>query len=224
MMHLKKILKPLGSKIFIFLCFVFIILLSSSYLIADPIIVTNLFLNQKTIKTGKELSGYVEIGNKGDQVLHIRGVQTSCGCTTLRLKTRRIKPREKVRLDFFVDTRGKLGMVEKSIKLHSNDLNSPHNITFSFHALAEGMEGTDTQAIFEPPCSSCHLDPAVGKYSSELFTLACSICHENGINSSDKFALENWIVKGNKKVGMPSFQEHLSKQQINSLISILINE
>ncbi len=191
---------------------------------AEPIISTDLFLNKKTIKTGEEFSGHVVIENKGDHQLHIRGVQTSCGCTTLRLEKRRIEPSEKVRLYFFVDTRGKLGMVEKSIKLHSNDLNSPHNVTFSFHALSEGMDGTDTQAIFDPPCSSCHLDPAVGKYSSELFSLACAMCHENGINLSDEVALENWIVKGNKQVGMPSFQEYLSKQQINSLITILMDK
>ena len=49
--------------------------------------------------------------------------------------------------------------------------------------------------IFEPPCSSRHIDPAVVNFFTTL-NLACVMCHEKGINSSDRIALENWIVKG----------------------------
>ena len=43
-------------------------------------------LAQTSVITGEELRGSLFIKNSGDEPLKIRGVSSSCGCTTLSLK------------------------------------------------------------------------------------------------------------------------------------------
>ena len=137
------------------------------------------------------------------------------------MKNRKINPGESEILDFIVDTRGKIGLIEKSITIHTNELESPHKVVFHFHALPRGMEGTDTQAVFTPPCSNCHLNPGIGKQSKELFEAVCAMCHTEGIKTDEASSLHQWIAQGNKQIGMPSYENHLTESQINSLIEFL---
>jgi len=148
-------------------------------------------------------------------------VRSSCGCTTLRLKERRLKPGDSAQLDFVVDTRGKLGRIEKTITLHTNEEDSPHVVTVDFHALPSGMSGADTQAVFEPPCASCHLDPGIARQSEPLFAAVCAMCHPLGIKTQGPSALKHWITEGNAQVGMPGFGPHLTEAQVQSLVILL---
>ena len=134
--------------------FVFFIFFASAQ--AEPKLEVRQTLEKTSVITGEELRGTVYIKNSGDKPLKIRGVSSSCGCTTLRLEKRLVEPEKEVELRFIVDTRGKLGLIEKTITIHTNTADSPHTETIHFHALPSGMEGADTQAIFEPPCASCH--------------------------------------------------------------------
>ena len=175
-------------------------------------------LEQTSVLTGEELRGSIFIKNSGDEPLKIRGISSSCGCTTLRLKKRLVLPEEEVELRFVVDTRGKLGLIEKTVTLHTNTTDSPHTETIKFHALPSGMEGADTQAIFEPPCASYHLDPGVGKSEKELFEAVCAMCHPAGeFNLKNPQALQIMISEGNAHIGMPGFGEFLNEKQIQSL-------
>jgi len=194
------------------------LLLAATPLWAEPKLSVSRHLAAESVPTGTELSGHLQLRNIGTTLLRIRGVRSSCGCTTLRLRQRKLAPGESVPLDFVVDTRGKLGRVEKTITLHTNEPDSPHVVTIAFHALPDGMGGADTQAVFEPPCSSCHLDPGIGQQAEPLFVAVCAMCHPAGVQSRGE-ALAHWITAGNAHVGMPTFGPHLTAAQVQSLVN-----
>ena len=201
-----------------FLIILIVFFISYASVQAEPKLEIRQALEKTSVITGEELRGIVFIKNSGDEPLKIRGVSSSCGCTTLRLKQRIVLPEKEVELRFVVDTRGKLGLIEKTITLHTNATDSPHIETIHFHALPSGMEGADTQAIFEPPCASCHLDTGVGKSEKELFEAVCAMCHPTGVfNLKNPQALQTMISEGNAHVGMPGFGEFLNEKQIQSL-------
>ena len=91
----------------------------------------------------------------------------------------------------------------------------------SFHALPSGMEGADTQAIFTPACSSCHIDSGINKKHKELYQAVCAMCHPTAKFNSRGVVLSDMISKGQKLIAMPAFGEHLSKDQINSLVEYI---
>ena len=97
----------------------FLFSLSSADSFAEPLLKVEQVIGEKSVPTGKEIKGKLVLKNKGDELLKIHGVSSTCGCTTLKLQERRIKPGLEVDLDFVVDTRGKLGMVEKTITIPS---------------------------------------------------------------------------------------------------------
>jgi len=199
----------------------FLFSFSSADSFAEPLLNVEQVIEEKSVLTGKEIKGKLVLKNKGDELLKILGVSSTCGCTTLKLKERKIKPGLEVDLDFVVDTRGKLGMVEKTITIHSNDPETPWKEIVTFHALPSGMEGADTQAIFTPACSSCHIDSGINKKHEELYQAVCSMCHPTAQFNSSGDSLLEMITKGQKLIAMPAFGEHLSKDQINSLVEYI---
>jgi len=199
----------------------FLFSLSSADSFAEPSLNVEQVIGKKSVLTGEEIKGKLVLKNKGDELLKIHGVSSTCGCTTLKLKERKIKLGLEVDLDFVVDTRGKLGMVEKTITIHSNDPDSPWKEVVSFHALPSGMEGADTQAIFTPACSSCHIDSGINKKHEELYQAVCAMCHPTAKFNSRGVVLSDMISKGQKLIAMPAYGEHLSKDQIQSLIEFI---
>ena len=199
----------------------FLFSFSSADSFAEPLLNVEQVIEEKSVPTGKEIKGKLVLKNKGDELLKILGVSSTCGCTTLKLKERKIKPGNVVDLNFLVDTRGKLGMVEKTITIHSNDPDSPWKEVVTFHALPSGMEGADTQAIFTPACSSCHIDNGINKKHEELYQAVCAMCHTTAKFNSLGDSLIEMITKGQKLIAMPAFGEHLSKDQINSLVEYI---
>ena len=202
----------------------FLFLFSSADSFAEPLLNVEQVIEEKSVLTGKEIKGKLVLKNKGDELLKILGVSSTCGCTTLKLKERRIQPGDEVDLNFVVDTRGKLGMVEKTITIHSNDPETPWKEVVTFHALPSGMEGADTQAIFTPACSSCHIDNGINKKHEELYQAVCAMCHTTAKFNSRGETLLEMITKGQKLIAMPAFGEHLSEDQINSLVEYIEGE
>ena len=199
----------------------FLFSLSSADSFAEPLLKVEQVIGEKSVPTGKEIKGKLILKNKGDELLKIHGVSSTCGCTTLKLKERRIQPGDEVDLNFVVDTRGKLGMVEKTITVHSNDPESPWKEIVTFHALPSGMEGADTQAIFTPACSSCHIDNGINKKHEDLYQAVCAMCHPTAKFNLRGVVLSDMISKGQKLIAMPAYGEHLSKDQINSLVEYI---
>ena len=112
-----------------------LIFIFPNFVLSKPILSINQKIESKSVKSGKNLEGKLVLKNKGDELLKIHGVSSSCGCTTFKLKKRMLNPGEEVDLNFIVDTRGKLGMVEKTITFHSNTGESPKDEIVIFHAL-----------------------------------------------------------------------------------------
>jgi len=227
MIYSESILHHLSLFCFklILLISLFVLFISITSVQAEPKLEIRQSLEKTSVITGEELRGIVYIKNSGDEPLKIRGVSSSCGCTTLRLKQRIVLPEKEVELRFVVDTRGKLGLIEKTITLHTNDADSPHIETMHFHALPSSMKGADTQAIFDPPCASCHLDSGVGKSKEALYKAICAMCHLAGkFNLKNPQALYTMIYDGNPHIGMPGYGEYLTEKQIESLIPFLSNK
>jgi len=196
---------------------------SNTSLQAEPKLKVRQTLEQTSVITGEELRGIVYIKNSGDEPLKILGVSSTCGCTTLRLKKHLVEPEKEIELRFIIDTRGKLGLIEKTITIHTNTIDSPHTETVHFHALASGMGGADTQAIFEPPCASCHLDSGIGKSGKELYDAICGMCHPTVNFKFKNFqSLQIMASTGNDKIGMPAFGDYFSEKQIQSIIHFIM--
>ncbi|MBF0240722.1 MAG: DUF1573 domain-containing protein [SAR324 cluster bacterium] len=186
---------------------------------AEPRMTAEVHLEQNMVMSGSALQGTVVISNDGDEPLKIRGVETSCGCTTIHLEKRTLAPGDFSTLRFEVDTGGKIGRVEKTITLHTNEPDSPRIITVVFHATAGQDNGEKLRELFRPPCDSCHLTPAADHEGQALFDAVCALCHpvETLKVKVPATAVDYVIRFGLPPLGMPAFGEYLSEAQISSV-------
>ncbi len=126
------------------------------------------------------------ISNHGGKLLAIKKVSSSCGCTVAKLKTSTLKAGASTTISIDMDTRLKLGPIEKTIDIDSND---PIHPRVSIKLLAQvhptekqkthdGMlKVSDRLALFKGTCKTCHVDKGVGKTGQELFIADCGMCH-----------------------------------------------
>ena len=61
------------------------------------------------------------LANDGDEILLIKRVRPTCGCTTVPLPTDRVNPGDSVPLDLVFDTQKFKGKVHKSVRIDSNE-------------------------------------------------------------------------------------------------------
>ena len=203
---------------FLILLFVSFFLTSGQPLFAGPKIQVTKKLSQGTIEEGKELTGSLRVKNIGDGELKILGVKPSCGCTTIKIPKRKLKAGESTIIPFVVDTRGKIGKVEKTIKIYSTSPGPAHVEPIAFHSIPKRKRGaSNLDFILEPPCASCHIDPAVGKQGKELYNSICKMCHLEGLNTKSKSILIKIISDGIPAMGMPPYKDFLDESQIQSL-------
>ncbi|MDX2470740.1 MAG: DUF1573 domain-containing protein [SAR324 cluster bacterium] len=175
-------------------------------------------LGQTSITEGIELKGTMTVTNMGSGELKILGVKPSCGCTTIKIPKRKLTSGESTIIPFFVDTRGKIGKVEKTIKIYSNSPGPAHVEPIAFHVLPKLKRGeTSLNFILEPPCASCHIDPAVGKNGAMLFKAICKSCHVKALKTRSRPSLVKIISSGIPAMGMPAYQDYLDESQIQSL-------
>lgn len=73
------------------------------------------------VKEGTTVSHTFEIVNKGSDVLQIKDVRTSCGCTAALVSSSTLKPGEKGTLKVDLDTKGRQGKMSRTISIVSND-------------------------------------------------------------------------------------------------------
>jgi len=134
-----------------------------------------------------------------------------------------------------VRTKGKKGRLNKNVFVFSNDPETPSftlsmtmNVKDPFHT-----RDYPAEAIFDKPCSECHVDRGKGKTGAELFNAVCLICHRNGKRRSDfsKFKnmeeseLRSMIFSGVPKTKMPGFSwkesGFLTDSEIDSIIKYI---
>lgn len=73
------------------------------------------------VKEGTTVSHTFELVNKGTDVLNIKDVRTSCGCTAALVSSSELKPGEKGTLKVDLDTKGRQGKMSRTISIMSND-------------------------------------------------------------------------------------------------------
>lgn len=73
------------------------------------------------VKEGTTVSHTFELVNKGSDVLQIKDVRTSCGCTAALVSSPTLKPGEKGTLKVDLDTKGRQGKMSRTISIFSND-------------------------------------------------------------------------------------------------------
>ena len=129
--------------------------------------------------------------NRGQKPLVIHKVEASCGCTTADLDKDTLATGESTQLDVKLDTQLKLGPVEKTIDVFSNDPNKPKlTLTLLADVVASPMKGHSAEvngmvaasaknplALFQGDCKRCHVDRGLGKTGQALFVADCAMCH-----------------------------------------------
>ncbi|MEP0860485.1 MAG: DUF1573 domain-containing protein [Ignavibacterium sp.] len=73
------------------------------------------------VKEGTTVSHTFELVNKGTDILNIKDVRTSCGCTAALVSSSELKPGEKGTLKVDLDTKGRQGKMSRTISIMSND-------------------------------------------------------------------------------------------------------
>lgn len=120
--------------------FLFIVFFTYCSLIAGP----KIHSAQPTYKFATVIQGEVVqhefiIENTGDEVLQIKRVQSSCGCTAAKPENDEIQPGESTKIKVSFNTTGRVGEQKKYIAVASND---PDNTIYRLT-----IEGT----VQEPP-------------------------------------------------------------------------
>jgi mono/diheme cytochrome c family protein len=139
---------------------------------------------------GKILQGDIiqyefDFSNDGDSELEIKNVQTSCGCTAATVGEKNTyQPGEKGKIRITFNSNGKLGHIEKTILVESNDQANNQQILAIYFDISlpseeqkEHMNIMANQSIFEGVCVDCHVTKGIGKIGKELYDADCGICH-----------------------------------------------
>ncbi|PIP18847.1 MAG: hypothetical protein COT38_04995 [Candidatus Omnitrophica bacterium CG08_land_8_20_14_0_20_41_16] len=77
------------------------------------------------IKAGEIVRQTFVIKNESKKVLNIKGVTTSCGCTTSEIKHKMLMPGESTNLDVKFNSKGYSGGVEQFVYVNTDSLDTP---------------------------------------------------------------------------------------------------
>jgi hypothetical protein len=86
------------------------------------------------VQSGKVVNHTFEFTNSGNQVLEIRDVSTSCGCTAATNWTRQVEPGKSGEIPIIFDSGGKEGSLTKTVSVASNDPTQP-KVVLQFDAV-----------------------------------------------------------------------------------------
>lgn len=80
------------------------------------------------VESGKIVNHVFEFSNTGDQLLEIRDVWTSCGCTAATNWTRQVEPGKSGRIPILFNSGGKEGPLTKTVSVVCNDPIEPKTV------------------------------------------------------------------------------------------------
>ncbi len=223
---------------FLFYCLVSIILTFDVYAEGDKKLITlpeNIYF--ENIYSGERVLKKIYVTNISANVVLIKEVKTSCGCTTTDISSKVIEPGEKVKLQVALSTSGKSGKISKSVRIYLEGQRGYYrtNISGEIKVMPKkhmAMKGN----IFEGKCVECHVKPAENKLGHELYLGVCASCHgvfmeghsapQLKIKKYKEKELYSFIADG-KKESMPAFSEKskgpLNDKQIKSLVDFIIS-
>lgn len=202
-------------------------------------------------KVGETTANFAfQITNVSSAPALVNFVRTSCGCTVAKLPATpwKLAPADHGQIDVSVDLRGKFGKITKFITVDTSAGSRLLNVTVDIpgngpvagvdpRSKNMQMAMADRQAVFKNDCAKCHVQPAVGKHSEELFQAACGICHEAAHRATmvpdlkalrfppNKEYWRKWIESGKPGSLMPAFAQAeggpLTGEQVDSLVEFL---
>ncbi len=76
--------------------------------------------------------------NKGNAILKIRDIKTSCGCTAALVSNEKVEPGKKGTLDVALDTSHRSGKMSRRITVYSNDPTNPDMVLTIFADVQKG--------------------------------------------------------------------------------------
>jgi len=199
------------------------------------------FFDFGTVTEGDIIKHTFKFKNIGNGPAKIVKTDTSCGCTTLSGVIKEYAPGEQGEMEVAVDTKGKKGIVVKTVTvtMANNDVPSveiamPIKLEPPPHPKMEKLRNINA----ETACKSCHLESGVGETGVFLFHRVCSQCHgKKGVGGFgralndakwqkvDDAYISKVIHGGLPENGMPAFVEGvsppLSDEQVSSLIQYI---
>lgn len=98
-----------------------------------------------TITQNQKVTHIYQITNTGNEVLEIKAVIPSCGCTTTTLDNDKLQPGESTIIEINFDPEGLRGNTHKSLAIISNDPKNPSTyLTFEANILEDFTRSTTT--------------------------------------------------------------------------------
>jgi hypothetical protein len=80
------------------------------------------------VKEGKIAEYTFKFANKGESLLEIKDVHTSCGCTAALLSSKKLEPGKEGTLKVELDTKNRKGKLSRTITIVSNDVKEPSKV------------------------------------------------------------------------------------------------
>jgi hypothetical protein len=78
------------------------------------------------VEEGKIYDTKITFSNKGNDLLEIRDVKSSCGCTAAMLSSKKLQPGESGTIRIELDTANRLGKLTRTVTLITNDPSEPN--------------------------------------------------------------------------------------------------
>lgn len=186
--------------------------------------------------TGEVLNLMITGHTKGEKVIKIKEVKTSCGCAVAEIADKVIQPGAKVNLKVTIDAMGKIGEIRKRINVFVEGVSKP--IVIEVYGLVEddpfNHEKRKGESIFSKDCRRCHSDMGKGLKAYSLYLADCAFCHgvyKKGLSApglKNNVEGKDWqliIEQGLKDKSMPAFGKKfggpLEDDQIKSLLNFL---
>jgi len=199
------------------------------------------FFDFGSVTEGDIIKHKFKFRNEGSGTAKIVKTEASCGCTTLSGVLKDYAPGESGEMDVEIDTKGKKGIIVKTVTVSmvNNDVPSteialPMKLEPPPHPKMERMRNINAEAN----CKSCHLESGVGETGIFLYHRVCAQCHgKKGIGGFARAlndakwqkvndAYINKVIHGGlPDKGMPSFVEGvtppLTEDQVGSLVKYI---
>lgn len=196
------------------------------------------FFDFGTVVEGDIIKHTFKFRNDGAGKVKIVKTETSCGCTTASGALKEYAPGEVGEMEVVVDTKGKKGIVVKTVTVTlENNEAATAELSLSMklepppHPKIEQVRNINAEAA----CKTCHLESGEGQTGVFLYHRVCSQCHgkkgvggfaralnDAGLDKLDDAHLKKVIYAGMPDKGMPSFVDGvtppLTEEQVGSLI------
>jgi hypothetical protein len=199
------------------------------------------FFDFGTVIEGDIVKHIFKFKNDGVGKVKIENTESSCGCTTASAALKEYAAGETGEMEVVVDTRGKIGIIVKTVTLliENNEVEKVElSLAMKLEPPPHPPLGEMRNINTEPFCKRCHLESAEGQSGIFLFHRVCSQCHGKkgtggfgiAFNNAKWQKIEDARIKKVIKAGvadkfMPSFVDGvtppLTEEQVDSLVQYI---